>query len=82
MFAEELYGFLNLLFSEEVVWRYSVKMVFIKISEYSQEASVLKSLCKKVAGFQAFSKKSIQQRCFRGKITKFLRTPILENICV
>ena len=77
-----VYGFLNLLFSEEVVWRYSVKMVFIKISEYSQEASVLKSLCKKVAGFQAFSKKSIQQRCFRGKITKFLRTPILENICV
>ena len=82
MFAEQLYGFLNLLFLEEVVWKYSVKMVFIKILQYSQETSVLESLCKKFAGFQAFIKKSIQQRCFPGKITKFLRTPILKNICV
>ena len=44
------------------------------------------SLFKKVAGLQAcqtcnFIKKRLQHRCFPMKLAKFLRTPILKNIC-
>ena len=44
---------------------------------------VLESLFNKVAGLQAcsFIKKRLQQRCFPVKLAKFLRTPILKNIC-
>ena len=44
------------------------------------------SLFEKVAGLQAcqtcnFIKKRLQHRCFPMKLAKFLRTPILKNIC-
>ena len=40
-------------------------------------------LFNKVAGHQTcnFIKKKLQQRCFPVNITKFLRGPILKNIC-
>ena len=44
---------------------------------------MLESLSNKDAGLQAcnFIKKRLQQRCFPVNIAKFLRTPILKNIC-
>ena len=47
------------------------------------ETLVLESLLNKAAGLQAsrFIKKRLQQRHFHMNITKFLRTPILKNIC-
>ena len=47
------------------------------------KSPVLKSLFNKVAGLQAcnFTKKRLQHRCFPVNIVKFLRTPILKNIC-
>ena len=43
----------------------------------------MESLFNKIAGLQAcnFIKKRLQQRCFLVNIAKFLRTPILRNIC-
>ena len=38
-----------------------------KISQYSQ--------------VKTFIKKRLEHRCFRGNTAKFLRTPILKNIC-
>ena len=44
---------------------------------------MLESLFNKVAAIQAcnFMKKILQHRCFTVKFAKFLRTPILKNIC-
>ena len=43
----------------------------------------MESLFDKVAGPQDcdFIKKRIQHRCFQMKFAKFLRTPVLKNIC-
>ena len=38
--------------SKAVIWRCSVKKLFVKISHYSQETPRLKSLFNKVAGLQ------------------------------
>ena len=59
-------------------WRCSVKKVFLKICEVSQ-----KNICVGVSGHQAcnFIKKRLQHMCFPVKFHKFLRTPILKNIC-
>ena len=63
--------------------RCSIKKMFLKISQYPQEAPVLESLFKKVAALQAcnFIKKRPQHRCFPVNIAKFLRLPIFKNIC-
>ena len=50
-----------------------IKKVFLKISQYSQENTCLKA-CN-------FIKKRLQHRHFSVNIAKFLRTPILKNIC-
>ena len=44
---------------------------------------MLESLFNKAAGLQAsnFIKKRLQHRYFPVNIVKFLRTPILKNIC-
>ena len=44
---------------------------------------MLKSLFNKVTSLHScnFIKKRLQQRCFRVNIAKFLRKPILKNIC-
>ena len=52
--------------------RCSVKKTFLKISQYSQE-----NIC---VGCK-FIEKRLQHRRFPVNIVKFLRTPILENIC-
>ena len=51
--------------------RCSIKKLFFKISQYSQENTVLDSL---------LIKKRLQHWCFPVNISKFLRTPILNNI--
>ena len=47
------------------------------------ETPVLESLFNKAAGLQVcnFIKKRLQHRCFPVIIAKFLRIPILKNIC-
>ena len=44
---------------------------------------VLESLFNKIAGLETcdFIKKGLQHSCFPVNIAKFLRTPILKNIC-
>ena len=54
------------------------KKVFLKISQASQETPVLESLFNKIVGF---NKKMLQHRCFPVKFAKFLKVPILKNIC-
>ena len=47
------------------------------------KAPVLDAPFNKVAGLELcnFIKKILQHRCFPANIAKFLRTPILNNIC-
>ena len=61
--------------------RCSAKKVLLKISQVSQESSVLEFLFNKVAGLQAcnFIKKKLQHRCFPVRFVKFLRRPILRK---
>ena len=56
---------------------YKKLFVFVKISQYSRETPVMKSLLNKVVGPKAckFIKKRPQHRCFPVNIGKFLRTP-------
>ena len=54
-----------------------------KFCNIHRKTSVLESLFHKVAALKAcsFNKKRIQHRCFPVNIAKFLRAPILKNIC-
>ena len=54
--------------------RFSIKKLFINISQYSQENTCIR-VC-----FN-FIKKSLQHRYFPVNIAKFLSTPTLKNIC-
>ena len=57
----------------------SSKEVLLKISQYSEETPVLKSLFNEAAGLKAFNfiKKRLQHRCFPVNIAKFLKTAFL-----
>ena len=57
--------------------------MFLKISYIHRKTPVLESFFNRFAGLQAcnFIKKRLQHRCFPAKFTKFLRIPILKNIC-
>ena len=59
-----------------------MKKLFLKISQYSQENTILESLFNKVTGRQTYSfiKNKPQHSCFPVNIVKFLTTPILKNI--
>ena len=63
-------------------WRCSVKKVFLKILQISQENTYVRVLFYKVAGLRDwnFIEMRLQHRCFPVKFAKFLRTPILKNI--
>ena len=62
-----------------VVRRCSVKKMFLKFSQYSQEYTSL-GVSNKVAGPKVnFIKKRLQYKCFPVNIGKFLRTPFLQN---
>ena len=54
-----------------------------KYRKFHRKTPVLESLFNNIAGLQAcdFIKKILQHRCFPMKFVKFLRTPILKNIC-
>ena len=58
--------------------RYSVKKVFLKISQISQENTCAGLFLNKAAALQACNliKKRLQHRCFPVKFAKFLRRPI------
>ena len=62
----------SFLIQEAVAQRGSVKKVLLEISQNSQE-----NTCARVA----FSIKLQAFRCFSVNIVKFLRAPILRNIC-
>ena len=63
--------------------RCSIKKAFLKNLAIYRETTVLESLCNKVIGPKACNvfKKTLQHSFFPVNITKFLRTPILKNIC-
>ena len=64
--------------------RYSVKKVVLKnFANFAKKARLLEPLFNKVAGLKAcnFIKKRFQHMCLPVKFSKFLRTPILKNIC-
>ena len=67
-------------------WRCSIKKLFVKILQFSQEWSALKSLLvrvwNKVAGPCNFIKIRLQHRHFPVNIAKFPITPVLTNICM
>ena len=54
-----------------VIWRCSVKMVFLKISQNSQKNTCVKVSCNKVAG--------LRHRCFPVNFEKFSRTPFFRT---
>ena len=57
----------------QIPWEVSCTKPFHKNFKYLQEFSEL---------FWNFIKKRLQHRCFAVNIGKFLRTPILKNICI
>ena len=63
--------------------RSSVKKLFSKISQVSQDNICVRASFYKVAGLKAcnFIKKRLQHRCFSVEFAKFLRTPTLKKIC-
>ena len=62
-----------------VLW----KKLFLKTLQFYRKTPVVESLFNKVTGILAsnLNKKRLHHRCFPVKFTKFLRTPILKNIC-
>ena len=62
--------------------RYSAKTgVLKKCYKFHRETPVLEFPFKKAAGLKACDFIKKRHRCFPVKFTKFLRTPILKNIC-
>ena len=57
-----------------------MKNLLLKISQCLQETPALESLLKKVQDCN-FIKKRPKHRCFPVNNAKFLRLPILKNIC-
>ena len=59
------------------------KRSFLKFWKFHWKTSVLESLFNKAAGLKACSliKKRLQHKCFPLKFAKFLKIPILKNIC-
>ena len=59
------------------------KKCSVKYRKFNRKTPVLESLFNNVEGLQAcnFIKKIFQHWCFPMKFAKFLRTPILKNIC-
>ena len=64
-------------------WRCTVKKVFLKISQISQENVFVGVSFNKIEGLKTwnFIKKRLQGRCFPLKFARFLRTLILKKIC-
>ena len=60
--------------SEAAARRSCSKMVFLKISQYSQENTCVGVSFNKVAG-----RKKLQHRCFLVNVVKFLRTPYFNE---
>ena len=63
--------------------RCPVKEVFWKFQKFYRKTPVLESLFNDVASLQAGTllKKRLKHNCFPVKFAKFLRMPILKNIC-
>ena len=55
----------------------------LKFRKFYRKTPVLESIFNNISGLQScnFIKKRLQHRCFPIKFAKFLRTPILKNIC-
>ena len=66
---------------ETVVRRCSVKKVFLKISQKSQENTCVGVSFNKISGLNAYNfiTKRLQHRCFPVNIAKFLRTTIFKE---
>ena len=73
----------NLSLQRSSHWRCTVKKVFLKISQISQENVFVGVSFNKIEGLKTwnFIKKRLQDRCFPLKFARFLRTLILKKIC-
>ena len=84
-----LHVIIELINAEAATGGVLYKKVFLKIYQISQKNTCVgvwnykESLFNEVAANQAcnFTKIRLQHRCFPVKFVKFLRTPILKNIC-
>ena len=65
------------------ILRRTKKAVLKNFANIHMKMAVVESLSDKVSGLQAcnFVKKRLQHRCLPVNIAKFLRIPILKNIC-
>ena len=76
MFSWEIYEIFKT--AESSLRRCSEKMVFLKISQYSNENTCIEVF---FLGLQACNFiKRLQYRCLPVNIVNFLRTPIVKNI--
>ena len=68
----------HIKFWKSIMNRCSIEKLFLEILQYSQEDA-----CVENAGLQScnFVKKRLRHRCFPVNIAKFLRKPILKNLC-
>ena len=75
----------DIKFRKSIIRRWSIKKLFSKISQYSQENTCvgISFLIKMLWDVHScsFIKKRLQHLCFPVNIAKFLRAPVLKNIC-
>ena len=73
------HSFMKKSYTAKIFW----KILLQNVSNIPRKAPMLESLFNKVSGLQAWSfiRKRLQHRCFHVNIAKYLRTPILMNIC-
>ena len=73
----------HIKFRRSIMNRCSIKKLFLKILQYSKSCKILQIFFNENVGLQScnFFKKRLQHRCFPVNIAKFLRTPVLKNIC-
>ena len=80
-------GVQRILSSNKILEKFNEQVFYKKIVLNNMSIFTGKYLCcfffNKNAGLQAcnFIKKRLKHRCFPANTTKFLRTPILKNIC-
>ena len=69
------------VYSRSSHWRCSIKKGVLKIFAIFTEKDLCWNLFIKLLINSLFIKKRLQHRCFLKNIARFLRTPILKNIC-
>ena len=71
------------IYHQKKFWKRFIKAVLTNFAIFTKKHLCWSLFINKNAGLQSWNviKKRIQQRCFLVNIAKFLRTPVLKNIC-